>query len=146
MDIREKDLLSQFSAYAKVAVKHTRQEYLEKRNRIRDYEAPLFEDEEYAGTDEEDILRQVDKMSESLEKEAIEIQLLMEQIGNSVLFRAVSGLTRQQKEILILRIFYMKTFQEIGSMLGISARKAENTYFNTIKKIRRIIGGSKDGI
>ena len=41
---------------------------------------------------------------------------------------------------------YMKSFREIGSMLGISAKKAENTYFNTIRKIRRIIGGGKDGI
>lgn len=146
MNIGEKDLLSQFSAYVKVAVKHTRQEYLEKRNRIRNYEMPLFEDEEYAGADEEDILQQVDKMSDNLGKGVIEFRMLLEQIDNSILFQAVSELTKEQKEVLMLRIFYMKSFREIGSMLGISAKKAENIYFNTIRKIRRIIGGGKDGI
>lgn len=146
MNIKEKDLLSQFSAYAKAAVKHTRQEYLEKRSKIRNHETPLFEEDEYETTDETDILQQVDRMSDHPEKGNFEIRLLLEQIDNSVLFRAVENLTREQKEILMLRIFYMKTFREIGDMLGMPARKAENTYFNTIKKIRRTIGGGKDGI
>ena len=146
MNIKEKDLLSQFSAYAKAAVKYTRQEYLEKRSRIRNHETPLFEEEEYETADEMDILQQIDKMSDSLEKEVLEIRLLLEQIDNSVLFQAVSELTREQKEIMMLRIFYMKTFREIGSMLGMPAKKAENTYFNTIKKVRRTIGGKKNGI
>lgn len=146
MNRKEKDLLSQFSAYVKVAVKHTRQEYLEKRTRIRNHETSLLEGEEYGAADETDILQQVDQMLDGQEKVDLDIRLLLEAIDNSVLFQAVAGLSREKKEILMLRIFYMKTFQEIGNMLGISAKKAENTYFNTIKKIRKIIGGSKNGI
>ena len=38
----------------------------------------------------------------------------------------------------------MKNFAEIGEIMGIPSKKAENTYFNAIKKIRKIIGGSGD--
>lgn len=47
-------------------------------------------------------------------------------------------------KVLCLRILYEKTFDEIGMVIGISGKKAENTYYNIIKKIRRELGEGKD--
>lgn len=147
MNVEERDLLGQFSAYVKTAITRTRKEYLRKHMGIRSMEFPLFEDEEVEEMVETgDILRQVDLMSQNMDNEVLEIQLLMDQISSSVVFQAVSSLDKQKKEILLLRIFYMKSFEEIGEMLGITSKQAENTYFNAIRKIRRIIGGGKNGI
>ena len=96
--------------------------------------------------DTSDVLSQVDLMSQNLDNEVLEVQLLMDQISSSVLFQAVSSLDKLQKEILLLRIFYMKSFGEIGEMLGLTLKQAENTYYNSIRKIRKIIGGGKNGI
>lgn len=145
MKSEERDLLEQFSAYVKVSIKHTRQQYLEKRARIRSHETS-FSESGGGDTEEMDILSQVAFMSESMEKGIMDIRLLMDQIDNSLLFRTVLELSRLQKEVLLLRIVYMKTFGEIGSMLGMPAKRAENTYFNTIRRIRRMMGGTTDGI
>lgn len=45
MEISDRDLLSQFSAYVKVAVKHTRGRYLEKYSSIRKNEVPYYEED-----------------------------------------------------------------------------------------------------
>ena len=47
---------------------------------------------------------------------------------------------------LVLRIFYEKSFREIGLIVGMAEKKAENTYYNAVKKIRKILGGGKDGV
>ncbi len=145
MNREESNLLREFSAYVKVSIKHTRQEYLEKKTKIRSYEMP-YEEEMPEESEEKDILWQVAAMSESLEKGVMDVRLLLDQIENSVLFQAVSALTRQQKEVLLLRVFYLKSFGEIGNLLGMTPKKAENTYYNAIKKVRKLIGGTQDGI
>lgn len=145
MEISDRDLLSQFSAYVKVAVKHTRGRYLEKYSSIRKNEVPYYE-EDMEETGGEDLLEQIDRMSGVLDKGILEMKLLLDQISDSVLFHAVNCLNKQQKEILLLRILYMKSFHEIGQLLGIPAKKAENTYYNAIKKIRKVLGEEKNGI
>lgn len=144
MNMKDKDLLNQFSAYVKVAIIHKRQTYMEQKIKIGKYEIPYLEEEEKAAADESDILEQVENMSENLEKENLEIKLLLNRIENFSLFQTINNLSRMQKEILLLRIFYMKSFSEIGQLLGISAKKTENTYFNTIRKIRKILGGKNE--
>lgn len=148
MNIEERDLLSQFSAYVKVSIKHTRKDYLEKRAKIRSCEVEFFEesDTEIELEGKDDLLQQVEQMSGNLKKKEPEVRLLMEQIEDPVLYQAIRSLTRQQKEVLMLRILYMRSFAEIGSMLGMTPKKAENTYFNAIKKVRKMIGGGKNGI
>lgn len=146
MNQEERNLLGEFSAYVKVSIKHTRQEYLEKKEKIRNHEMPYNEEEMTDEAEEKDLLWQVAVMSESLEKGIMDIRLLMDQIENSVLFQTVAVLSREQKEVLLLRVFYLKSFGEIGSMLGMTAKKAENTYYNAIKKVRKLIGGTQNGI
>lgn len=142
----EKDLVGQFSAYLKVSIKHARQEYLEKQSRIRSNEFPVFEGEEAEDLEAEDVLRQAIELSDSLERGIIEIRLLLDQIESTSLYHAFSSLKKEQKEIMVLRIFYMKSFSEIGKRFGMTPKKAENTYYNAIKKIRKMIGGGKNGI
>lgn len=146
MNIEDKDLIKQFSAYVKVSIKHTRQEYLERKGRIRNYELPCFEGEELPISEEGDILEKVETMSENMEQGILVIKLLLDQISNSVLFHAVSSLSKLQKEIILLRVVYMKDFKEISSMLGLTPKKAENTYYNAIKKVRKIMKGEQNGI
>lgn len=141
MNREDKDLLNQFSAYVKVAIKHKRQEYMNKKSKIRQHELPLFEDMEMECVEDTDILKQIEDMSDELEQKNHEICLLLNQIENYALFQVVNSLTRQQKEILLLKIFYMKSFNEIGTLLGIPQKKAEATYYNSIRKIRKILGG-----
>lgn len=146
MNVEERDLLSQFSAYVKASIKYTKSEYLKKRTKIRSNEVTLFENEDMEVESTDDILKQVEQMSGNLGQEVLQIQLLLNQISNSKIYQAVSGLNKEQKEILLLRILYLKSFEEISSMLNMQPKKAENTYYNAIKKIRKILGGRTNGI
>lgn len=62
------------------------------------------------------------------------------------LFHAIITLTEEQKKVILLRIFYEKTFREIGRILEMSEKKAENTYYNALKKMRKLLRGDKYGI
>ena len=70
----------------------------------------------------------------------------MEQIEEEQLFQAITALTEEQKKVILLRIFYEKTFRETGWILGVSEKKAENTYYNAVKKMRKLLGGDRNGI
>lgn len=146
MNVEERDLLNQFSAYVKASIKYTKSEYLKKRTKIRSSEVTLFDNEDMEPEGTDDILQQIEQMSENLGREVLQIQLLLDQISNSKIYQAVSGLNKEQKEILLLRILYLKSFEEISSMLNIKPKKAENTYYNAMKKIRKILGGRDNGI
>lgn len=146
MNVEERELLSQFSAYVKASIKYTKSEYLKKRTKIRSSEVTLFENEDIEAEGMDDILQQAERLSANLGQEVLQIQLLLEQISNSKIYQAVSGLNKEQKEILLLRILYLKSFEEISSMLNIKQKKAENTYYNAIKKIRKVLGGRNNGI
>ena len=75
-----------------------------------------------------------------------EIRILLEQIEDAQLFHAIITLTEEQKKVILLRIFYEKTFREIGRILEMSEKKAENTYYNALKKMRKLLRGDKYGI
>ena len=54
-------------------------------------------------------------------------------------------MTEEQKKVILLRIFYEKAFREIGRILEMSEKKAENTYYNALKKMRKLLRGDKYG-
>lgn len=145
-DPADRDLKNAFSAYVKTAVMNVRSQYLTKQGRITAAEQPLSEDEEYGDCGPEDLLQQAESMAESLDSGILEVRRLMEVIEDSLLYRTVAGLKKLQKEVLLLRVVYMKSFAEIDSILGLKDKQAEYTYYNAIAKIRRIMGGGKDGI
>ena len=113
-----------------------------KKIKIKGNEMPVEQYEELENYDSDDILIQIESATYKIFNGVMEIRLLLEQIGDNRLIQALTMLSEQQKNIILLRIFYEKNFAEIGEILDIPDKKAENTYFNAIKKIRKILGGN----
>ena len=76
-------------------------------------------------------------------KGIIEMEKLLHQIADNHLLKAVCSLSKMGREVMCLRILYEKSFEEIGEIEGITKKKAEDTYYNSIKKVRKIVGGTK---
>ncbi len=98
------------------------------------------------GQNTEDLLREIELLSGKIFNGITEIRILLEQIEDAQLFHAIVTLTEEQKKVILLRIFYEKTFREIGRILEMSEKKAENTYYNALKKMRKLLRGDKYGI
>ena len=65
---------------------------------------------------------------------------VLNSIDDPTLYSAISALNTLQIEILVLRCIGKKTFREIGKLVGRSELQAKNIYFNTLTKLRKIIG------
>lgn len=76
-------------------------------------------------------------------KGIIEMEKLLHQITDNRLLKAFCSLSKMGREVMCLRILYEKSFEEIGKIEGITKKKAEDTYYNSIKKVRKIVGGNK---
>lgn len=94
----------------------------------------------------EELLQEMDVLSERIFHGVVESRMFLDQIEDRRLFQAITALSDEQRNVLVLRIFYEKSFREIGWILGMAEKKSENTYYNAVKKIRRILGGRKDGV
>lgn len=146
MEYRNDELKNHFSAYVKQAVKNTKGHYLNKKWNIEHNETDYEEDLQVPGQGMEDLLCEMDALSGRIFHGVVESRMLLDQIGDYRIYQAITSLAEEQKNILVLRIFYEKSFREIGCILGMAEKKAENTYYNAVKKIRRILGGKKDGV
>ena len=98
------------------------------------------------GRDMEELLQEMDVLSGRIFHGVVESRMFLDQIEDRRLFQAITSLSDEQRNVLVLRIFYEKSFREIGWILGMAEKKSENTYYNAVKKIRRILGGRKDGV
>ena len=94
----------------------------------------------------EELLQEMDVLSGRIFHGVVESRMFLDQIEDRRLFQAITALSDEQRNVLVLRIFYEKSFREIGWILGMAEKKSENTYYNAVKKIRRILGGRKDGV
>ncbi len=146
MEYKTDGLKNRFSAYVKQAVKNTKGHYLSKKWNVEQNETAYEEELAIPGQDMEDLLKEMDALSGRLFHGVIESRVLLDQIEDYRIYQAITSLAEEQKNVLVLRIFYEKTFREIGWILGMAEKKAENTYYNAVKKIRRILGGKKDGV
>lgn len=140
------ELKNHFSAYVKQAVKNTKGHYLDKKCSVERNETNYEEEPAVPGQGMEDLLREMDLLSDKIFHGVVESRLLLDQIEDYQLFQAITSLAERQKEVIVLRIFYEKSFREIGLIVGMAEKKAENTYYNAVKKIRKILGGVKDGV
>ena len=140
------ELKNHFSAYVKQAVKNTKGHYLDKKCSVERNETNYEEELAVPGQGMEDLLREMDLLSDKIFHGVVESRLLLDQIEDYQLFQAIASLAERQKEVIVLRIFYEKSFREIGLIVGMAEKKAENTYYNAVKKIRKILGGVKDGV
>lgn len=144
MEKNRKSIQGRFTLYFKASMENIRGKYLLKKTKIDGNEMPVEEYEEVEDYGSEDILAQIESATDKIFDGVMEMKLLLDQIADNRLIQALAALSEQQRNIILLRIFYEKTFAEIGEILSIPDKKAENTYFNAIKKIRKIIGGSGD--
>lgn len=138
---RTEELEKHFSAYVKKAIRNNSNRYINKKSKLLEAETVSDSCSDLPGTD--DVMQQVEKISDHFSEGVAEIRVLLEQIGDYHLFLAVTELNELEKDVISLRILYEKPFNEIGLRLGITDTKAENTYFNAIKKIRKKMRGKK---
>lgn len=132
-----------FSAYLLHAVENTIRTYCKKEKRILNREV-LAEKIPY---ETREGMQDPFDSTDILECEylgIVETEKLLQQIADSHLIKAIRSLSPIGKEVMCLRILYEKSFEEIGEIEGITSKKAENTYYNSIKKIRKTIRGTKN--
>lgn len=144
MENNRNDIQMRFTAYLKKSLKNARGNYLLKKIRITGTEIPVDEYEEFADYGTNDILFEMESATNKVFDGIMEMRLLWDQIADDRLLQALTKLSAIQKNIILLRIFYEKSFEEIGKTLDIPGKKAENTYYNAIKKIRKLLGGNGD--
>ena len=129
----------EFSAYLRRAVKNTTISYANDRDKINQHEAGWEEDIENAEEMRDELVRVSSNILENLNGDH-----LFKQITDKTLLTILKNLSALHINVLCMRILYEKSFDDIGKMIGISGKKAENTYYNAIKKIRRELGERKD--
>lgn len=146
MDKYNDELKMQFSAYVKQSILNRRGQYLRKKYRIESLEVNYEEYLSVLKQDTEELFGKIEKLSGKVFSEIVESRLLLEQIEDYQLLQALITLSEEQKKVILLRIFYEKTFREIDWILGFPEKKAENTYYNAIKKLRKLMGGKRHGV
>lgn len=67
----------------------------------------------------------------------INVNSFLDQINDPVLYVSLCSLKELQQKVLMLRIVYVKSFDDIGGILNMTAKQAENSYYNAIRKIRK---------
>lgn len=146
MEYKKDELKNRFSAYVKQAVKNTKGHYLDRKYHIEQNETEYEGELAVPGRDVEELLQEMDVLSGRIFHGVVESRMFLDQIEDRRLFQAITALSDEQRNVFVLRIFYEKSFREIGWILGMAEKKSENTYYNAVKKIRRILGGRKDGV
>lgn len=56
--------------------------------------------------------------------------------------RHLAGLPREQREVIVLKIWHRHTFEEIGELLGISPNTASGRYRYGLIRLRAALGGT----
>lgn len=146
MDKYNDELKMQFSAYVKQSILNRRGQYLRKKYRIESLEVNYEEYLSVLKQDTEELFGKIEKLSGKVFSDIVESRLLLEQIEDYQLLQALITLSEEQKKVILLRIFYEKTFREIDWILEFPEKKAENTYYNAIKKLRKLMGGKRHGV
>ena len=133
----EKELKKEFSAYVKTAIKNTQKQYLIKKGKILDNEIAMDDE----GIDEilqkqiEDLFDKMDLNVDMVLSDEINVNSFLDQINDPVLYVSLCSLKELQQKVLMLRIVYVKSFDDIGGILNMTAKQAENSYYNAIRKI-----------
>ena len=142
MDKQKRTTIDEFSAYLQSAVRNTTINYMNDKSKIKEHEITLEEDLENVegrGIEWNEMMEAHDIFLGKIDPEK-----LFAQVTDNKLLHILKSFSALHIKVLCLRILYEKTFDEIGMAIGISGKKAENTYYNVIKKIRRELGEGKD--
>lgn len=131
-----------FSAYVKTAIKNTQKQYLIKKGKIRDNEIAMDDEgiDEILQKQTEDLFDKMDLNVDMVLSDEINVNSFLDQINDPVLYVSLCSLKELQQKVLMLRIVYVKSFDDIGGILNMTAKQAENSYYNAIRKIRKQMG------
>lgn len=142
-----KSLQNRFSAYVVAAVSNRRIRYLENKNRIREREFTTVEilDRTYTDFSEEFNRYVVDQIVQESGEIGKQQEIISLTQGQKMSF-AIAGLKEREKALLFGRVFEELEFEELGKRHGISGKQAEMAYYYVIRKIRKKMEGTKDGI
>lgn len=137
----EKELKKEFSAYVKTAIKNTQKQYLIKKGKILDNEIAMDDEgiDEILQKQTEDLFDKMDLNVDMVLSDEINVNSFLDQINDPVLYVSLCSLKELQQKVLMLRIVYVKSFDDIGGILNMTAKQAENSYYNAIRKIRKQI-------
>ena len=88
----------------------------------------------------EDLFDKMDLNVDMVLSDEINVNSFLDQINDPVLYVSLCSLKELQQKVLMLRIVYVKSFDDIGGILNMTAKQAENSYYNAIRKIRKQMG------
>ena len=136
----DKELKRKFGAYLKVAILNAKKEYLIGQTKIIKTETSLYEVDSIEDEAAERMLENVCIDYKIEDGEEFHARDVLNSIEDPTLYSAIAALNTLRIEILVLRCIGEKSFREIGELTGISDLHAKDLYFNTIAKLRKIIG------
>ena len=144
---KTQSLQNRFSAYVVVAVSNCRARYLENKNRTKEREYAVLGmlDRTYTDFSEEYNKYVMDQiLHEAGEISKLE-QIISLTQGQKMIY-AIACLKDREKALIFGRVFEELEFEELGKRHGISGKQAEMAYYYVIRKIRKRMEGTKDGI
>lgn len=139
---RDKEFSTQdsFSAYLKTAVKNTKIKYIKRHIKIQENEMPIevsanFELESH----KDDYFDYLEKKVSRLYGDSSDIEQLLNLIENERLLNALMRLDDERRKLIFWRIMNGLSFAEISKRLHMPEKKTVDTYYNTLKKLRKEI-------
>lgn len=70
-----------------------------------------------------------------------ECNFVLDICESNTLANAVNQLNERERFVLIARVIHEKSFEEIGTALGLKYKGVSAIYYRTIKKLKDILGG-----
>ena len=140
MEGKNKEFSTQdlFSAYLKTAVRNTKIKYIKKQVKIQ--EAEISIEDSYcieAESDWGEYYQHLEEQVSRLCEDFGDVEQLLSLIENEQLLVALLKLDDDRKRLIFWRIINGMGFGEIAVRLHIPTKKAIDTYYNTLKKLRK---------
>ncbi len=139
---RDKEFSTQdsFSAYLKTAVKNTKIKYIKQHIKIQENEMPIEESTNFGlESHREDYFGYLEEKVSRLYGDSGDITQLLNLIENERLLNALMRLDDERRKLIFWRIINGLSFAEISNRLHIPEKKTVDTYYNTLKKLRKEI-------
>lgn len=141
------DVQNRFTAYLVAAVNHTKIQYCEKKERIRQHEWVSVEDYDRNYTDfDREFMRYIGEQYSIYFKDLQKMQDLLWVLEGEQMVKVLKRLKEQERRILFSRIFGEQSFSDIGEELGLTPKQAEQAYFYVVRKLRKELGVKNNGI
>lgn len=140
MEGKNKEFSTQdsFGAYLKTAVRNTKIKYIKRHVRIQEREIPI-EDSAYMEAESRmgDYYQHLEEQVGRLCEDFGDVRQLLNLIENERLLAALTNLSDERKRMVFWRIINGMSFEEIAGRLHIPVKKVVDTYYNTLKKLRK---------